>query len=149
MAHQTAAGATIGVSLTPPASHTEAGFDALTLVSVGEITNIGEFGKEFALVTHNPLASRGTKKGKGSYNNGSISPALAFDPDDAGQIAMQTALDSDDAAYFGITLQDGTIFYLEGLVMSLKTSVGGNDDVVTGSTNIEITDQEILRKAAP
>jgi len=149
MAHQTASGATLGISLVAPANHTEVGFDALTLVPVGEITNLGEFGKEWALVSHQPLASRGTKKGKGSYNNGSISPALAFDPDDAGQIALQTALDSDDPAYFGITLQDGTIFYLEGLVMSLKTNVGGNDDVVTGSTNIEITDKEIVPKPAP
>jgi len=149
MAHQTASGVTIGISLAAPATHNTAGFDALTLVPVGEITNVGEFGKEWALVTHNPLASRGTKKGKGSYNNGSISPALAFDPDDAGQIAMKTALDSDDPVYFGITLQDGTIFYLEGLVMSFKTSVGGNDDVVTGSTSIEITDNEILQKPTP
>jgi len=149
MTHQTAAGVTLGISLAAPASHTEVGFDALTLVPVGEITNIGEFGKEFALVTHNPLASRGTKKGKGSFNNGSLSPALALDPSDAGQTAMKTALESDDPAYFAITLQDGTIFYLVGLLMSFKPNIGGVDDVVTASTSIELTPDAILKKAAP
>lgn len=148
MGHQTAAGVTIGISLTAPATHDTTGFDALTFATVGEVTNVGEFGKEFALVTHNPLATRGTKKGKGSFNNGTLSPALALDPNDAGQTDMKTARDSDDPAYFAITLQDGTIYYLVGLVMSFKPNVGGVDDVVTASTSIELTPDEILEKAA-
>ncbi|SMP32183.1 phage tail tube protein [Shimia sagamensis] len=146
MGHQTASGVTLGIYLTPPASHTEAGFDALTFIPVGEITNVGEFGKEWALVTHNPLASRGTKKGKGSFNNGTLSPSLALDPGDAGQTAMKTARDSDDNAYFAVTLQDGTVFYLEGLVMSFKPNIGGVDDVVTATTSIEIQPSEIIEK---
>ena len=148
MGHQTASGATLGISLTPPATHDVTGFDAVTFKNVGEITNIGEFGKEWALVTHNPLATRGTKKGKGSYNNGTLSPSLALDPSDLGQIDMKTALDSDDPAYFSITLQDGTVYYLTGLVMSFKPNIGGVDDVVTASTNIELTPDAIIEKAA-
>lgn len=149
MSHQTASGVTLGLSLAAPASHTEVGFDALTIIPIGEITNVGEFGKEWALVTHSPLATRGTKKGKGSFNNGTLSPSLALDPGDAGQIAMETAKESDDNAYFSITLQDGTIFYLAGLVMSFKPNIGGVDDVVTASTTIEISPDAILQKAAP
>lgn len=148
MTHQTASGVTLGISLAAPATHDVAGFDALSFEPVGEITNVGEFGKEWATVTHNPLASRGTKKGKGSYNNGTLSPSLALDPSDAGQADMKTALDSDDAAYFAVTLQDGTIYYVVGLVMSFKPNIGGVDDVVTASTNIELTPDEILEKAA-
>lgn len=148
MTHQTASGVTLGISLTAPASHDEIGFDALTFKTVGEVTNVGEFGKEWNLVTHNPLATRGTKKGKGSFNNGTLSPSLALDPADLGQIDMKTALDSDDPAYFAITLQDGTIFYLVGLVMSFKPNLGGVDDVVTASTSIELTPDAILEKAA-
>lgn len=146
MTHQTASGVTLGISLVAPATHDEAGFAALSPTPVGEITNVGEFGKEWALVTHNPLATRGTKKGKGSFNNGSISPSLALDPKDAGQVAMKTALESDDPAYFFLTLQDGTIFYLVGLVMSFKPNLGGVDDVVTASTTIELTPDAILQQ---
>ncbi|MEX0304097.1 MAG: hypothetical protein AB3N24_16885 [Leisingera sp.] len=149
MGHQTAAGASVGISLAAPATHDVTGFDALTFTPVGEITNIGEFGKEFALVTHNPLASRGTKKGKGSFNNGQLNPSMALDDGDAGQIAMETALDSDDPAYFAVTLQSGAIYYMESLVMAFKPSIGGVDDVVNASSSLEITDKAILKKAAP
>jgi hypothetical protein len=148
MAHQTASGVTLGISASAPATHDETGFDALTFTNVGEITNIGEFGKEWALVTHSPLGSRGIQKSKGSYNNGTLTPSLALDPDDAGQTAMTTARESQSSVYFAITLQDGTIFYLAGKVMSFKPNIGGNDDVVTASTTIEIDPEEILEKAA-
>ncbi|AHD09537.1 hypothetical protein [Phaeobacter gallaeciensis] len=148
MAHQTASGVTLGISAAAPATHDTAGFDALTFIPVGEITEVGEFGKEWALVTHNPLSTRGTKKGKGSYNNGNLNPSLALDPDDAGQTAMETALESDDPVYMAITLQDGTVFYLVGLVMSFKAGIRGVDDVVTATTSIELTPEQILKKAA-
>lgn len=144
MGHQTAAGATLSMSSAAPASYDAAGFEALSDTVIGEITNIGEFGKEFAAVTHQPLASRGTKKGKGSFNNGTLNPTLALDNSDAGQTAMKAALASDDPVYFILTLQGGEKFYFEGLVMSFKPSVGGVDDVVTATSNIEITDKEIL-----
>lgn len=146
MAHQTASGVTLAASAAAPATWDTAGLDALSPTAIGEITNVGEFGKEWALVTHSPLSTRGTKKGKGSYNNGTLNPSLALDPNDAGQIIMETALESDDPLYFFITLQDGTIFYLEGLVMSFKPNIGGVDDVVTATTTIEITDRQVLKK---
>ncbi|MDK3016550.1 hypothetical protein [Pseudodonghicola flavimaris] len=148
MAFQTASGASLSVSASQPATYDSTGFAALTYTVVGEITNIGEFGKEFATVTHNPLATRGTKKGKGSYNNGTLSPALALDPDDAGQDIMETLLDSDNPGSFLVTLQDGTKYYLEGLVMSFKPSVGDIDSVVTASTSVEVTDNDIVKVAA-
>lgn len=148
MAYQTASGASIGISLTAPSAFTEAGYDALTFKTIGEVTNIGEFGKEFTLVTHNPLSTRGTKKGKGSFNNGTLTPSMALDHSDAGQNDMKAALEGDDPAYFIITMQDGTISYLEGLVMSFKTNVGGVDDVVNATANIEITPTSTITKLA-
>lgn len=149
MGFQTGSGTTLGISLTAPASHNEAGLDALSFTNIGEITNAGgEFGKEWALVTHNSLASRGVKKRKGSYNNGNLNPSLAYDPSDAGQQALKTALNSDDPAYFMMTLQDGTVFYFEALVMSAKVGPSDGDSVVTGSTSLEVTDEEIIEKAA-
>lgn len=148
MAYQTASGVSLGISLTAPASLTQAGYDALSFTAVGEVTNMGEFGKEWELVTHLPLSSRGTKKGKGSFNNGTLNPALALDPKDAGQTAMKTALESDANAYFSITLQDGTVFYLEALVMSFKPNIGTTNDVVTATPALEVQPSSIIEKAA-
>lgn len=146
MAWQTAAGASLSISTVagPPATFTEAGYSALVYTEIGEITNIGEFGKEFALVTHQPLATRGVKKGKGSYNHGTLSPTLAVDNDDAGQVLLQTALESDESYAFLVTLQDGSEYYLMGKTMSFKTTVGTVDDVVIASPTIEVDSDPIV-----
>jgi hypothetical protein len=149
MAHQTAAGVTLGITANVPASHDKTGFSALTFTAVGELTNVGEFGKEFALVTHNPLSTRGTKKGKGSFNNGTLNPTLALDPSDGGQALMEAALESDENYFFVVTLQDGTPFYMKGLVMSFKPNIGGVDDVVTATTAIELAPDPIIKGVTP
>lgn len=151
MAWQTAAGATLAIATTAgaPATIDQAGYAAKTYTVVGEITNIGEFGREYALVTHQPLATRGVKKGKGSFNNGTLNPALAYDRDDPGQVLMEQALDSDASWAFRITLQDGTAFYLMGKVMSFKPNVGGVDDVVTATPTIEVDSDDIVSVDAP
>lgn len=150
MAWQTAAGAELAIATTAgaPATADAAGYAAKTYTTIGEITNIGEFGKEYTLVTHQPLSTRGVKKGKGSFNNGALSPTLALDPDDAGQILLETASESDDSYAFRVKLQDGTIYYLVGRVMSFKKNVGGVDDTVTATPTIEVDSDPIVRVAA-
>lgn len=148
MAWQTAAGATLRIAEGAPATFDEAGYGALTMVEVGEVTNIGQFGKEFALVQHQPLSRRGTGKGKGSFNNGSLNPNLAIDGNDAGQLMLREALESDQAYVFQVELQDGSSFFMMGLVMSFRHNVGGVDDVVTASPTIEVTSDPIIEIAA-
>lgn len=144
MAHQTASGATLAIALAAPSTYDTAGYSALTFEDIGEITNIGEFGKEWEQVTHQPLSTRGTKKGKGSFDNGDLNPAMALDPNDAGQIDMATSLEADSPARFRITLQDSTTFYFEALVMAFKRNVGGINDVVTASAKLAVTDSPIV-----
>lgn len=145
MAFQTAAGATIAIANAIPATFTAVGYAALTYANIGEITNIGEFGKEFALVTHLPLAERGVAKRKGSFNNGTLNPAMALDPVDAGQILFEAALELDAPSAFEITLQDGTVYYLMGLVMAYKPNIGTTDDVVTATATIEVDAKPIVK----
>lgn len=137
MAYQTGAGATLLVSATAPASFDATGYGALVGIVVGEVTNIGDFfGREYAEVTHNPLADRATKYGKGSYNNGTVSPSMALDPADAGQVIMNTALSADTPIALGIKLQDGTEYWCMALVMSFMPNVSGVDDVVTAASTL-------------
>jgi len=139
----TSAGTTIGVVADAPATYDSTGFEALTFALIGEVTDLGEFGREYSLVTHNPLGDRQTVKRKGSFNDGSISMTVARVPGDAGQTVLQEALDSDENYSFNVTLQDGTELYFSAQVMSYTANVGTVDQITTASVTIEITDEII------
>lgn len=144
----TSAGTTIKVDSALPATNDASGFEALTgFKLIGEVTDLGEFGREYNLVTHNPLGDRRTVKRKGSYNDGSVTMALGRVPADTGQAVLVTAVDDDASYSFEVTLQDGTIFYFTGQVMSYTANVGSVDQITSGSVTIEI-DNDIIEVAA-
>ena len=145
----TSAGTTIGIVADEPSTYDPTGFEALTFELIGEVTDLGEFGREYSLVTHNPLGDRQTVKRKGSYNDGSISMTVARVPSDAGQTLLQDALDSDDNYSFNVTLQDGTELYFAAQVMSYTSNVGSVDQITTASVTIEITDEIVEVAPSP
>jgi len=148
MSSRTSAGTLIAIGAAP-ATQDLAGFDAVPdFATIGEITDGGEYGKVFNLVTHNPLATRQTVKKKGSFNNGSTTLQLAIDEDDAGQISATAALESDDSFSIRVTKQNGAIDYFTSQVMSFTTSIGGVDSIESGTIQLEI-DNNIVPKAAP
>lgn len=133
------AGSTIAISAAKPATFDGTGYAALTLTTIGEVTDLGEFGREYNLITHNPIGNRGTVKKKGSFNEGSITLQLALDTDDAGQILAKTASTSDADHSFVITTQNGDKYYFQAQVMSFKTSIGAVDSITSASIMLEIT----------
>lgn len=157
MTVRTTAGSLLSISATAPATFNEAGYQAIFDASpapalVGEITDFGEFGREYALVTHNPVGDRGTVKLKGSFNEGTMSLSLGLDNADAGQILMKTASNSDDDYYFAVTLQSGDRYFFAAKVMSFKTVLGSVDSVTNATTTLELTTTDgvgIIESAAP
>lgn len=140
MTAQTSAGTTLAISAGSPATFNQAGFEALTFTTIGEVTSVdGDVGRVYNLVTHNPLATRGTKKYKGSYNSGNMTVPLAIDRSDAGQVIAQAALLSDNDYSLALTLQDGRVIYFQGKVMSFPINAGGVDAITAGTITIEIT----------
>ncbi len=139
MTVRSSAGTTIKISAAAPATFDSTGYAALTLTTIGEVTDLGEFGREFALITHNPIGSRGTVKLKGSFNEGSIQMQLGLDTDDAGQILAKTASLSDADYSFCITTQNGDKYYFQAKVMSFKVGVGGVDSVTAATITLELT----------
>jgi len=140
----TSAGTTLTVSASAPATFDGAGYAAVFAASpgpavVGEITDLGEFGREFALVTHMPVGSRGTQKFKGSFNEGTMALSLGLDTDDAGQIIMKTASLSDNNFSFMVTTQNGDKYFFAAKVMSFKVNVAGVDSITTATTTLELT----------
>lgn len=139
----TSAGTTIAVSASLPASYDDTGYAALSFTDIGEVTDLGDFGREYALVTHNALGDRRTVKRKGSYNDGAVAMQLGRVPDDAGQAVLIAGRDSDDSYSFEVTLQDGSIQYFTGQIMSYTTNVGSSDQIVGASVSVEI-DSDIV-----
>ena len=139
MTVKTSAGSTIAISAATPATFNAAGYGALSFTSIGEITDIGEFGRDYNLVTHNPLASRGTVKKKGSFNEGSMDLKMGLDTDDAGQILAKSASQSDNDYSFKVVTQIGDIYYYQAQVMSFKPNVGSVDNITQASMKLELT----------
>lgn len=135
----TSAGSTISISAVLPASETSGAYAALTFTEIGAISDLGSFGKTYNEVTFLPLATRAKEKFKGSYDNGTLSLKTAKNKTDAGQVIALAALASDNAYAFKIVLQDGTIEYFSGRVMSYNIQVGGADQITGADINIGIS----------
>jgi hypothetical protein len=136
----TTAGTTLAIKAGQPATFNSAGYGALTgWAVVGEITNYGEFGRVYNTVKHNPVANRGTVKKKGSYDEGQMDLKMALDTDDAGQILMKTALNSDSDYSFRIVTQNTDTYYFQAQVTSFKVGLGGVDDMTSASAMLELT----------
>lgn len=143
---RTSAGSTLMVYAGKPVNYAVDGFKQLQFTEVGEITDLGEFGREYTQVSHSPLKNRGVIKRKGSYNEGSITLPMARDAKDAGQAILTAAAKSDASYSYCIRLQDGTRFFFTAQCMSFKTAVGGVDSITGKSAQLEI-DGEILEAA--
>jgi hypothetical protein len=100
MGASTAAGTKLSIGTTATDGTTD------TYVVVGELVSIPEFGRTYNEVTYNPLSTRGTKKFKGSFNDGTVAVQLGKDSSDAGQAAMLAALDTDFDYNFKVELND-------------------------------------------
>ena len=137
---------TFGLVQEAPATFNEAGYDALSFTDCGEVTSLGEFGREYQTVRVMNLADGATRKFKGSYDNGTVQVDILFDSDDAGQTLLEAAGDSATQKYsFKVTLPDGSSgFYFRGYVMSLKRIIGGPDDAIMLRCSIEIDENIIV-----
>ena len=139
MSVRTTAGTTLKISASNPATFDAAGYNALAWTTVGEVTDLGEFGREYNIVTHNPIDNRGTDKKKGSFNEGQIQAQLGIDDADAGQTLMRAALLSDNDYSFLITTQGGAKYGFQAQVSSFKVNAGNVDQILAATANLEIT----------
>lgn len=138
MTTQSNAGVTFSLSAAAPATFNATGFVAIAWTKIGEIKTGGDFGKTFQVITSQVLSRRGTTKKKGTFDAGMLNLALEIDPADAGQALAETAVDSDADYSVKIALQDGTPYYLRGLVTKFTTAIGGPNDMLAGNIQIDL-----------
>jgi len=135
----TVAGTQIGVSASTPATFNVAGYAALTFTTIGNIEDGGEHGREYAEVTFNPIDTRGTRKYKGSFNEGNKTLSIGYDSTDAGMALLKNALASDSDYSFAVTYPNGDIDYFQAKVMALTKATGGVDSMRMASVTLSIT----------
>jgi len=140
---RTSAGSTISIA-TAPATYDLTGFTALTWTVVNEVTDLGEFGKKYTLVSHQQLGDRKVVKRKGSYNNGTMSLKMAHVMNDAGQAMLVTARDSDASYAFKVVLQNGETNYFTAQVMEYTTNVATVDTITQSSVSLELDADVII-----
>lgn len=139
----TTAGATIGVVASQPATVDTTGFAALTYTNIGEVTDFGEFGVVYELVTHNPIGNRITVKRKGTKNNGAVSMVIGRDRTDAGQDVLQAGADGanvDTVHSFKVTLQNNDVIYFTGQIMTFTDNLGSVNNIVQIGCEVQIDD---------
>lgn len=146
----TASGTTIEIgAVAPDGTNSKAAYDALIpFVKIGRVESIGDYGDERAAVTFNSVGSGRIEKAKGSADAGTLALTVGYDPQDAGQIAVEAALANINNFAFRVTFPDKSIQYFRGLVMSKRRSIGTADNVIKRVFNIGIN-SEILDVAAP
>jgi len=146
MTVRTSAGTTLRIAVAAPATFDAAGYGLLFPTTptaanpiIGEITELGEFGREYTLVTHSPIGTRVIQKQKGAINAGTMSLQLALSEADLGQIMLKAASQSDAAHSFALTAQGGRRVFFRAMVMSFTSNLGGVDSIASGSVTLEIT----------
>lgn len=124
-----------------------------TYTDVGDVSDVGEFGRVYKEIAFEALSSRNTEKFKGTYNDGNLQLQLGQNLSDAGQTALFAALDSDDEYNFQVELNDapdedgtGTLFTFKGRVMGFVHRPT-KDQVVGAAVTIGIS--RIVSTAAP
>lgn len=137
---ETVAGTQISISAAAPATFNAAGYAAVASWGlIGEITDGGSHGRTYAEVKHSPLGTRGAKKFKGSYDEGTKTLQLAVDTADPGQIILKEALDSDADFSFKVEYQGGDIDYFQAKVLSFQVATSGVDTIRSATVQLSIT----------
>lgn len=134
---QSSAGTTVAIASGAPATWNAAGFAAQTFENIGKLKNVGSFGKQFSLISSEYLSQRGTEKRKGTFNAGSLDLTVDVNGD-AGQVLLETALDSDADFSFRVEFQDGTTYYVRGQVTEFMKNVGGPNNMIEASVKVEL-----------
>lgn len=129
----TAAGTTIAISTTPPATHDKVGFDAIVAGSwkvIGAVVNSGGFPKamrEFDDVRLLDGSSLVIARGETMDN---IEIEAVYQPGDTGQAAVATVADGKTIAWFKWQTPRGDKVYCAGYVTGYGPSAETADDYV-------------------
>lgn len=134
-----------------------ADFDAVSWTEVTGWVTMGAIGDTSSLVSSDQIGNARTKKGKGTRNAGSMENAFDVVKDDAGQLALIAAEQTDDNYPFRVVYNDAPATGTDptpseslfvGLVMSTSYGGGGANDPRRMSATTEINSNIVPVAAA-
>lgn len=134
-------GTTIALSVGAPATYDVSGFGAKSYTTIGEVTNIPDFGGTATVTENIPLNTGIVNKLVGSINYGSMQIPYAK-VDDAGQAAVASGFDGANARQthsFKITDPNGDFVYFTGKISANTLAYGDANTVHTGTFTVEVT----------
>jgi hypothetical protein len=129
-------------------------FAAVSWVQIKDWTNMGAIGDSAALISTDVIDRARTVKQKGTKNAGSMQNTFAINADDAGQIALIAASNSQNNYPFKIEFNDEpeggtpTEKYFVGLVMSAQEQGGGANTARLLAGTIEVNSNVVTVPAA-
>lgn len=129
-------------------------YEGDTWKEIKNVEGIGEFGDEAAAIEVSHLGDARKKRLKGTRDAGVIELTCNRDPEDAGQVALLVARDSDYDHNFKVVLNDkpaggtkASAIYFTGPVMSGRVGVTGVDEAIKLTAQIAIN-TDILEDTA-
>lgn len=117
-----------------------AGFQAVPdFATIGEVTDLGAFGRVYVKIVHQPIDGEADQKFKGGFDNGAQNLQLALDAADVGQIAAEAASLVKNGFSFRLrSLETGLDVFYTGKVFSFTNELGARDTLRAGTINVEI-----------
>ena len=126
---------------------------------VGLVTNLGEFGTSYAVISAETLGDQKVFKAKGINQLGSMTVSVLRDTSDVGQARARLAANNATSIPYNckIELNDAptgpsptpTTFTFKALLNSYTTNISGSGDFVSATVQVEITDDITETAAAP
>jgi hypothetical protein len=125
-------------------------------LEIGEITDLGSFGRVYTQIKAQTIGTRGDRKYKGTYDDGTLAVKVLRTSSDTGQAAALVARDSDSDYNFKLVLNDAaeggfatnTTVYFKAKVMSYTLETGGPNTVVAATINLDLKSGSTVEVAA-
>lgn len=138
-------GVAIAVSSSLPATYDSTGYGALTWTTViGEITDMGELGKVWNMIQHEPLAQAYPTKLKDSYDVPDVTMTIGSDSADAGQVSLVAGRDASTAYAFKVTLPSADIFYFSAFITKVGLAQLQKGNVQSVSVSMSVVPESIV-----
>lgn len=134
---ETVAGTALFVCAAMPADNTAVAFAALSWIEVADITNVPSvLGREYSTSTISTVKNAHDREKKGSYKLPNADFECAWVEDDAGQIIVRGAANSNDILPFKVVKQGGGVRYFTAQVMKFLENNGASNDAVKGAITL-------------
>lgn len=137
-------GTTMGVSAVLPGSFDASGYDALTFTSIGEVIDVGELGKVFNIISHQPLAGSYPTKIKGVYDISDLDLTVGRITADAGQVLVAAGLAASASYSFKLTLPSGDVGEFTGKITKAAIGSVASDGIETTVVSIAVDPESLF-----